>query len=65
MSITVFLLKPTLVSNIARTGSNITGVSIFGSELDEKRLDLLVEMVPTARRMAALAESTLRSPGHR
>jgi putative ABC transport system substrate-binding protein len=49
-----------LVASIARTGSNITGVSIFGSELDEKRLELLMEMVPAARRMAALAESNLR-----
>src|SRR5262249_10995755 len=47
-----------LVPSIARTGSNITGVSIFGSELDEKRLELLKEMVP--RRMAALAESKTR-----
>src|SRR5262245_35427738 len=49
-----------LVPSIARTGSNITGVSIFGSELDEKRLELLMEMVPAAGRMAALAESKTR-----
>jgi putative tryptophan/tyrosine transport system substrate-binding protein len=49
-----------LVSSIARTGSNITGVSMFGSELDEKRFELLMEMVPAARRMAALAESKTR-----
>src|SRR4030095_2594651 len=50
-----------LVTSIARTGSNITGVSIFGSELDEKRLELLMEMVPAAPRMTApagLATST-------
>jgi putative ABC transport system substrate-binding protein len=49
-----------LVPSIARTGSNITGVSIFGSELDQKRLELLMEMVPAARRIAALAESKTR-----
>ena len=49
-----------LVASIARPESNITGVSIFGSELDEKRLELLKEMVPAARRMAALAESKTR-----
>jgi ABC-type uncharacterized transport system substrate-binding protein len=49
-----------LVASIARPGSNITGVSIFGSELDEKRLELLSEMVPAARRMAALAESNTK-----
>jgi putative ABC transport system substrate-binding protein len=49
-----------LVASIARTGSNITGVSMFGPELDVKRLELLMEMVPAARRMAALAESKTR-----
>jgi putative ABC transport system substrate-binding protein len=49
-----------LVASIARPGSNITGVSMFGSELDQKRLELLVEMVPAAQRMAALAESKTR-----
>jgi putative tryptophan/tyrosine transport system substrate-binding protein len=49
-----------LVTSIARTGNNITGVSIFGSELDEKRFELLVEMVPAARRMVVLAESKTR-----
>src|SRR5215510_557935 len=43
-----------LVASIAHPGRNITGISIFGSELDEKRLELLMEMVPAARRVAAL-----------
>jgi putative tryptophan/tyrosine transport system substrate-binding protein len=45
------------VSNIARPGGNTTGVSIFASELDVKRLALLTELVPTARRIAVLTES--------
>ena len=49
-----------LVASIARPGSNITGVSIFGSALDQKRLELLVEMVPAARRMAVLTDSKTR-----
>src|SRR5262245_13637727 len=49
-----------LVANIARPESNITGVSIFGSELDEKRLELLMELVPAARRVAVLTDSKAR-----
>jgi putative ABC transport system substrate-binding protein len=45
------------VSNIARPGGNTTGVSIFAPELDVKRLALLTELVPTARRIAVLTES--------
>jgi len=46
-----------LVSNIARPSGNTTGVSIFASELDAKRLALLVELVPSARRVAVLTAS--------
>jgi putative ABC transport system substrate-binding protein len=42
------------VKNLARPEGNITGVSILASELNAKRLELLHEAVPTARRMAAL-----------
>jgi putative tryptophan/tyrosine transport system substrate-binding protein len=46
-----------LVGSLAHPGGNITGVSIFAAELDAKRLALLIEMVPTARRVAALVDS--------
>jgi putative tryptophan/tyrosine transport system substrate-binding protein len=46
-----------LVDSLAHPGSNTTGVSIFATELDAKRLELLAEMVPGARRVAALSES--------
>jgi ABC-type uncharacterized transport system substrate-binding protein len=46
-----------LVPSIAHPGGNTTGVSIFASELDAKRLSLLTELVPKARRIAGLAES--------
>ena len=45
------------VASLARPGSNTTGVSIFAAELNTKRLELLAEMVPAARRIAALAQS--------
>ena len=46
-----------LVDGLAHPGGNTTGVSIFASELDAKQLALLVELVPKARRIAAMAES--------
>jgi putative tryptophan/tyrosine transport system substrate-binding protein len=43
-----------LATSFARPGGNVTGVVIMATELDGKRLDLLHEAVPAARRIAAL-----------
>ena len=43
-----------LAASYARPGGNVTGVVILGPELDGKRLQLLHEAVPTARRVAVL-----------
>src|SRR6516162_9367081 len=43
--------------SLARPGGNITGVSLLSPELDGKRQDLLIEAVPGARRIAAMADS--------
>jgi putative tryptophan/tyrosine transport system substrate-binding protein len=40
--------------SLARPGGNVTGVVILSGELDAKRLELLREAVPAARRIAAL-----------
>jgi ABC-type uncharacterized transport system substrate-binding protein len=44
------------VPSLARPGGNITGISILAPELDGKRLDILIELAPNARRIAALAD---------
>src|SRR5215813_1408412 len=46
-----------LVTSLARPGGNITGISLLSPELDGKRQDLLIEAVPGARRIAAMADS--------
>ncbi|MBL8665402.1 MAG: ABC transporter substrate-binding protein [Candidatus Odyssella sp.] len=46
-----------VVSNLARPEANVTGVIAINVQLEEKRLDLLKEVVPNLRRVAVLANS--------
>jgi len=46
-----------LVDSLARPYGNTTGVSIFATELDGKRQEILIEAVPGLRRIAALADA--------
>ena len=48
------------VASLARSGSNVTGVSILGSELDLKRLEVLKQAVPSASRVIVLRDPTPR-----
>jgi len=47
-----------LVASMAHPGGNTTGISILASELDVKRLQLLHETVPTAKRIGVLSDPT-------
>jgi putative tryptophan/tyrosine transport system substrate-binding protein len=53
-----------LVASLARPGGNTTGVSLLAPELDGKRQDILMDAVPGARRMAALADPAISTPQH-
>jgi putative ABC transport system substrate-binding protein len=53
-----------LVRSLATPGGNTTGVSILAAQLDGKRQELLMEVVPGLRRMAALADSHTTSSRH-
>jgi putative tryptophan/tyrosine transport system substrate-binding protein len=44
-----------LVSNLARPGGNVTGLSLRQTDLAAKRLELLREVVPGVRRLAIIA----------
>jgi putative ABC transport system substrate-binding protein len=45
-----------LVASLARPGGNITGISFLAADLDGKRLEILMEVLPTMRRVAALTD---------
>lgn len=44
-----------IVSNLAKPGGNVTGMSGFAPELTGKRLDLIRELLPRAERIAVMA----------
>jgi putative ABC transport system substrate-binding protein len=51
------MVRSGLVNSLARPEGNTTGISMFSTELDGKRQEILIEAVPGLRRMAALADS--------
>jgi putative ABC transport system substrate-binding protein len=51
-------VKLELVASFARPDGNLTGVNIFNLELTAKRLELLRQLVPGARRLAVLVNPT-------
>jgi putative ABC transport system substrate-binding protein len=62
MGATDDLVGEGFAKSFARPGGNITGVSILAPDLDGKRLQLLIELLPGARRVAALAGSDSATP---
>ncbi len=54
-----------LVLSLARPGGNVTGLTIFASELSGKRLELLRESVPRVSRVAILRNPANPYVSHR
>lgn len=47
-----------LVASLSRPGGNLTGVNFFNAEVAGKRLELMRELVPAAKRVAVLVNPT-------
>lgn len=64
LALTDDMLGEGFVRSLAEPGGNTTGVTIIASELDGKRQEILIEMVPTARRLGALVDTNMATAPH-
>lgn len=51
------LVRGGFAAGYAQPGGNVTGISILAFELDGKRQELLLELVPETRRLAAIGDA--------
>jgi putative ABC transport system substrate-binding protein len=51
-----------LIASLAKPGGNTTGLSILATELDAKRLEILTQILPTARRIGLLRDPANSMP---
>jgi len=54
------LVENGLVESLSHPGSNVTGTTVLGGELDGKRLELLHELLPSATRIGVIGRKTAR-----
>jgi putative ABC transport system substrate-binding protein len=52
-------LRSGLVASLSRPGGNVTGVSLYGSEIARKRLEIFKEVVVGIQQVAVLANPTI------
>jgi putative ABC transport system substrate-binding protein len=53
-----------VVTSLARPSGNITGISMLSPELDTKRQEILIEAVPGAHKIAAMADANAAPEYH-
>jgi putative ABC transport system substrate-binding protein len=58
------MLASRLVGSLNKPDGNTTGISILAAELDGKRQQLLIEMIPSLKRVALLVDTNNLSSNH-
>jgi putative ABC transport system substrate-binding protein len=56
------LVDSGLAASLAKPGSNMTGGSILATELDTKKIEVLKDLLPSAKRFAVLNDPTSSGP---
>jgi putative ABC transport system substrate-binding protein len=56
------LVRAGFADSLAAPGRNLTGISLLSPELDRKRLDFLIDMLDSPRRIGAIAELAGTTP---
>jgi putative tryptophan/tyrosine transport system substrate-binding protein len=56
------LVNSGLAANLAKPGSNMTGVSILATELDAKKIEVLKDLLPYAKRFGVLNDPATSGP---
>ena len=56
------LVASGFVRSLAHPGGNTTGISVLGFEVNGKRLEILMQVVPSAQRIAVLTEPSVTQP---
>ena len=58
----MILIEAGLVTSLAKPGGNTTGLSILATELDAKKIELLNQFLPSARRFGVLRDPSTSVP---
>ena len=56
-------VKSGLVASLARPGGNVTGLSIMSTQMTAKGLEMLLEIAPSAKKIAFLGQSSNQTHG--
>jgi putative tryptophan/tyrosine transport system substrate-binding protein len=62
VAITDDMVGAGLVRSLAHPGANTTGISILAADLDGKRQEVLMDVLPAARHLAALSDAQNNTP---